>query len=78
MDVQLYSPYVYDAVMVMAAAMQKAGSAEPSKYLPVLKTISYQGVTGNIQFDTKGDIKDGALTLFTFKGGKKTKMDVIQ
>ena len=78
MDVQLYSPYVYDAVMVMAAAMQKAGSAEPAKYLPVLKTITYQGVTGKIQFDGKGDIKDGALTLFTFKGGKKTKMDVIQ
>ncbi len=77
MDVQLYAPYVYDAVMVMATAMQTAKSADPAKYLPVLKTIKYQGVTGNIQFDAKGDIKDGALTLFTFKGGKKTKMDVI-
>jgi branched-chain amino acid transport system substrate-binding protein len=26
----------------------------------------------------KGDIKDGALTLFTYKGGKKTKMEVIK
>jgi len=31
-----------------------------------------------IQFDDKGDIKDGALTLFTFKGGKRTKMEVIR
>lgn len=77
MDVQLYAPYVYDAVMVMATAMQNAKSADPAKYLPALKAIKYQGVTGNIQFDAKGDIKDGALTLFTFKGGKKTKMDVI-
>jgi branched-chain amino acid transport system substrate-binding protein len=78
MDVQLYAPYVYDAVMVMAHAMQQAKSAEPAKYLPALKAINYQGVTGNIQFDAKGDLKDGALTLFTYKGGKKTKMDVIK
>ena len=76
-DVQLYAPYVYDAVMVMAAAMKNANSADPAKYLPELKKIKYQGVTGNIQFDTKGDIQNGALTLFTYKGGKKTKMDVI-
>ena len=78
MDVQLYAPYVYDAVMVMAAAMQNAKSADPAKYLPELKKISYNGVTGTIAFDAKGDIKDGALTLFTYKGGKKTKIDVIK
>ena len=76
-EVQLYAPYVYDAVMVMAAAMKNADSADPAKYLPELKKIKYQGVTGNIQFDAKGDIQNGALTLFTYKGGKKTKMDVI-
>jgi branched-chain amino acid transport system substrate-binding protein len=76
--VQLYAPYVYDAVMVMATAMQNAKSAEPAKYLPELKKIKYEGVTGTIQFDELGDIKDGALTLFTYKGGKKTKMDVIR
>jgi branched-chain amino acid transport system substrate-binding protein len=78
MDVQLYAPYVYDAVMVMATAMQTAKSAEPAKYLPVLKKITYNGVTGPIAFDANGDIKDGSLTLFTFKGGKKTKIDVIK
>lgn len=77
-DVQLYAPYVYDAVMVMAAAMQKAGSAEPAKYLPELKNIQYKGVTGDIRFDAKGDIENGALTLFTYKGGKKAKLDVIR
>jgi len=77
-DVQLYAPYVYDSVMVMAHAMQNAKSADPVKYLPELKKIKYQGVTGLIQFDDKGDIKDGALTLFTFKGGKRTKLEVIK
>ena len=77
-DVQLYAPYVYDSVMVMAQAMQNAKSSDPAKYLPELKKIKHQGVTGMIQFDDKGDIKDGALTLFTFKGGKRTKMEVIK
>jgi branched-chain amino acid transport system substrate-binding protein len=77
-DVQLYAPYVYDAVMTMATAMQNAKSADPAAYLPELKKIKYQGVTGLIQFDNYGDIKDGALTLFTYKGGKKTKMEVVR
>ncbi len=77
-DVQIYAPYVYDAVMTMATAMQNAKSAEPAKYLPELKKIKYQGVTGLISFDDVGDIKDGALTLFTFKGGKKTKLEVVK
>ncbi|TFW27674.1 branched-chain amino acid ABC transporter substrate-binding protein [Duganella callida] len=76
-DVQLYSPYVYDALMTMGTAMQQANSAQPAKYLPVLQNIKYQGVTGLISFDAKGDIKDGALTLFTYTDGKKTKIEVI-
>jgi branched-chain amino acid transport system substrate-binding protein len=78
-DVQLYAPYVYDAVNVMVAAMVKAGSAEPAKYLPVLaKTADFHGVTGDIAFDAKGDIKNGALTLFTYKGGKREEMKVVR
>jgi branched-chain amino acid transport system substrate-binding protein len=78
-DVQVYSPYVYDAVNVMVAAMVKAGSADPAKYLPVLaQTTDYKGVTGNISFDQKGDVKNGALTLYTYKGGKRDQIAVVR
>ena len=78
-DVQVYAPYVYDAVMVMAAAMEKAGSADPAKYLPELaKTDGYKGVTGSIGFDEKGDIKNGALTLYTYKDGKREQIAVVR
>ena len=78
-DVQIYAPYVYDATMVMVDAMVKAGSAEPAKYLPVLaKTSGYKGVTGTIAFDEKGDIKNGALTLFTYKGEKREQIAVVR
>ena len=77
-DVQIYAPYVYDATNVMVAAMEKAGSADPAKYLPVLaKTTGYKGVTGVISFDEKGDIKNGALTLYTYKAGQKTALGVV-
>ena len=78
-DVQVYAPYVYDALNVMVAAMVKAGSADPAKYLPVLaKTEGYKGVTGNISFDDKGDVKNGALTLYTYKGDKRDQIAVVR
>jgi branched-chain amino acid transport system substrate-binding protein len=78
-DVQVYAPYVYDAVMLMAAAMEKAGSSDPAKYLPELaKTEGFQGVTGTIAFDEKGDIKNGALTLYTYKDGKREQIAVVR
>ena len=77
-DVQIYAPYVYDAVNLMVAAMVKAGSSEPAKYLPALAATDYKGVTGPIQFDAKGDIKKGALTLHSYKGDKQTDLAVIR
>jgi branched-chain amino acid transport system substrate-binding protein len=77
-EVKLYAPYVYDAVMVMVAAMQKANSVEPAKYLPELAKISYDGVTGKIEFDARGDMKNGLLTLYTYKGGKRSQIAVTK
>ena len=78
-DVKLYAPYVYDAVFVMVDAMQRAKSTDPAKYLPELaKTPGYKGVTGTIAFDAKGDIKNGALTLYTYKGGKRDQIAVVR
>lgn len=77
-NVKLYAPYVYDAVNVMVAAMVKAGSSDPGKYLPVLAKIDYNGVTGKIAFDNKGDIKNGALTLYTYKGGQRSQIAVVR
>ena len=78
-DVQVYAPYVYDSVKIMVAAMVKAGSSDPAKYLPALAaTKDFKGVTGPIGFDAKGDIVGGALTLKTIKGGKLEELAVIR
>ncbi len=77
-DVQINAPYAYDAVMVLADAMVKAGSAAPAKYLPEVAKTRYKGVTGAIAFDQYGDIRDGTLTLYTFKGGHRTVLAVTK
>ncbi len=62
--IQLYAPYCYDAVMVMAEAMQRANSTESAKYLPEMAKTNYNGVTANIKFDNKGDLEGGAITVY--------------
>jgi len=68
--IQNYAPYCYDAVNVMIAAMQKAGSIDPTKYLPELAQITHDGITAKISFDDKGDLTGGAITLYQIQKGK--------
>lgn len=48
-----FNGYTYDAVEMLAKAIEKAGSADPAKIAEALHTIgqSYKGVTGDITFD---------------------------
>ncbi len=56
--------------MVLVDSMKRANSADPAKYLPEVGKTSYDGVTGKIEFDANGDIKNGAITVFEVKDGK--------
>ncbi|MDQ7990608.1 MAG: branched-chain amino acid ABC transporter substrate-binding protein [Candidatus Dactylopiibacterium sp.] len=69
-DVLLYAPYSYDATTALIEAMKAANSVEPAKYLPALKNLNVKGVTGNLAFDAKGDIKNGGVTFYSYKDGK--------
>jgi branched-chain amino acid transport system substrate-binding protein len=78
LPLQTYAPYAYDAVMTLATAMQQARSSKPAVYLPLLAKIQYQGVTGTIAFDTHGDLRNAALTLYTYRNGKQTRLKVVR
>jgi branched-chain amino acid transport system substrate-binding protein len=67
--IQNYAPYAYEAAITMVEAMKAAGSASPAKYLPFLAKMNRTGVIGAIAFDGKGDIKNGAVTLYQVKNG---------
>ena len=76
--IDAYAPFTYDAVYVIYAAMKRANSTERTKILAAMPSTQYDGVIGHIAFDPHGDLKDAAITIYQFKGKKKTVMDVIK
>ncbi len=77
-EIKQYAPFSYDSANLLIAAMQKADSADPAKYLPELQKIEMKGATGTIAFDEKGDRKNAEITIFTLKDGKVIPIGVVQ
>ncbi len=69
-----YAPYLYDAMMVLAAGMREANSVEPAAYLPAMRKLKFDGVTGAIAFDAKGNLQKPDFTVFTYKDGKRVRV----
>jgi len=72
---QIYSPYTYDATFVLVDAMKRANSTDPKVYTPKIIETNLKGVTANIKFESNGEIKNPAMTLSTYAGGKKTALN---
>ena len=75
---QIYAPFTYDAVYVIVDAMKRANSIEAPKVLAAIASTDFNGLTGHIAFDDKGDLKGGAITLYDFKDDKKNVLDVVR
>ncbi|HXY22403.1 MAG TPA: branched-chain amino acid ABC transporter substrate-binding protein [Burkholderiaceae bacterium] len=69
-EVQIYAPYAYDAVYVIVDAIRRAGSLDRAAIAAAVATTDYDGLTGHISFDSKGDIKNGAISMFHVEGGQ--------
>jgi branched-chain amino acid transport system substrate-binding protein len=77
-DVQTYSPYAYDGAMAMFAAMKKANSTDPAKYLPYLSKTNMPGVTTrDLAYDERGDLKHGGITMYKAVDGKWTTLESV-
>jgi branched-chain amino acid transport system substrate-binding protein len=62
----------YDTVGLVAAAIEKAGSADPEQLLKALGTITdYQGVTGTISFVDGNHVPNKSVTILEVKDGKR-------
>jgi branched-chain amino acid transport system substrate-binding protein len=73
-DIQVYAPYVYDAVMTMAMAIKSANSTEGAKIAEALRKIEHKGVTGTVKFEASGELANAAVTLNTYDAGKKSPL----
>ncbi len=69
-DIQLYAPYAYDAVRVLVQAIKQADSTDTKRIQPELAKIQFQGISGPISFDHRGDLQNGAITLYRFGEGR--------
>jgi branched-chain amino acid transport system substrate-binding protein len=64
-----YGYYAYDAAMILLEAIKKAGSTDTDKIVDVLRSTTWNGVTGEIKFDEKGDRKLAHI-IWIVKDGK--------
>lgn len=76
-EVQIYSPMAYDAVMIIVEAMKNAKSTKAEDILKELPKTNYKGISGQITFDDKGDLKNSAITLNQYKDKKITTLEVM-
>ncbi len=77
-EVKQYAPFFYDGAKILIAAMQHADSTDPAKYLPEIAKIKFDGATGHIEFDEKGDRKDAEMTIFQLKNGNVEPVAIIK
>ncbi len=72
---QVYSPYTYDATMLLVDAMKRANSVDPKVYTPEIRKSNFKGVTAAIAFEENGEMKNPAITLYKYVDGKKTPLN---
>jgi ABC-type branched-subunit amino acid transport system substrate-binding protein len=65
----VYAASFYDQTMFLAQAMKSANSTDPKAVGAALHAGSYQGVAGTYAFDAAGNMKQSAVTIYTFRNG---------
>ena len=69
-DMQRYSPYSYDAVYAIVDALKRAGRPDRVALVDAMPKTSFEGLTGHIEFDDHGDLKNGEISVYDIKDGK--------
>ena len=68
---EAYDTYAYDSTMIFGKAILEAG-VDRAAVMQAVRGISYQGVTGLVEFDEKGDNKDQVISAYEVKDGAWT------
>ncbi|NLJ73103.1 MAG: ABC transporter substrate-binding protein [Syntrophomonadaceae bacterium] len=77
-DPDMFSAQYYDAVMILAKAMEDAGSADPKVFRNELaKLKDYPGVSGNTTFREDREPIKSPVCLITIKDGEFTLLEQI-
>jgi branched-chain amino acid transport system substrate-binding protein len=74
---QVFAPFSYEAVYVLADAMKRANSTQPDKILAALPATNYSGLLGVIAFDAQGNVRGGTVSVYSFRNSHKTLLDEV-
>ena len=74
----IYSPFSYDATYAIVEAMKLANSTEREAVVAAMPKVQFDGLSGKIAFDDKGDIREGTVSIFEVKDKKLSVADVIK
>jgi branched-chain amino acid transport system substrate-binding protein len=69
-ECQRYSPYAYDAVYAIVDAIKRAGRPDRLAVVDAMPKTSFEGLTGHIEFDQHGDLKNGEISVYDVRDGK--------
>jgi ABC-type branched-subunit amino acid transport system substrate-binding protein len=76
--VQSDAPFPHEALCVNVDAMKRAHSIDAPEVLAAMPRAGYNRITGHIAFDDKGDLKEGAITLYDFKDSNRAVLDAVE
>ena len=76
--VQAYSPLTYDAVYILAQAIEKAGAVDRVKIAAALPQVSVDGLSGKLSFLPDGERKDAEIAILESKGGKFVLVETVK
>lgn len=63
---------IYDALMVIAKSIKRSESADPKKFVPVIRQTYWSEAAGPYTIDAAGDVKDRKVYKKVFKNGEFT------
>jgi branched-chain amino acid transport system substrate-binding protein len=65
-------------VYIIVDAIKRAGKADRAAVTAAMPATNLPGLTGQLQFDDKGDIKGGAISMFRVKDGKLEYVSTVR
>ena len=69
-DLATYSIYEHDAFWMLKLAIEKVHSTKPAEINKALHEVNYQGITGAIKFNDKGDRQAASIVAFKVQNGQ--------
>lgn len=78
MPARIDAPFAYDGLYANVDAIKRARSLEAHGVLAATSSTGCNGAIGGMAGEDNGTSKEGAITLYDFKDGKKAVLDAVK